>query len=113
MTLFDANGDEIQQPDIHHPQDVSPEDAQLLTVMVAELRDLEQFGEPLLIGLHPLAAIQIAGLLQLALRHDGTAGDIRRAARGFLAGVREYFAECPAVLEVLRRGDDPGEDRPR
>jgi hypothetical protein len=29
-----------------------------------------------------------------------------------LAHIRTYFAEAPAVLEALRRGDDPARDRP-
>lgn len=63
--------------------------------------------------LSPLVAVQLAGLLQLALRREGTEADIRAAGREFLEAVREYFAECPAVLEVLRRGDDPARDVPR
>ncbi len=112
MTLFDANGDIIQQPDLHNPQDVTALDAALLRTMAAELRALEHEDEPMYLMLSPLVAVQIAGLLQLALRHPGTKADIRDAALGFLNAVREYFAESPAVLEILRRGDDPTQDIP-
>lgn len=42
MTLFDANGEIIQQPDIHDPHSVTPADAELLRRMVAEFRALER-----------------------------------------------------------------------
>jgi len=108
--LFDANGQIIQQPDIHDPQGVSPADAALLGRLVAEVRALE--NTPLFLELSPLVVVQLAGLVQLALRHDGTMADIRDTALGFLEGVREYFADAPAILEVLRRGDDPTQDAP-
>jgi len=107
MTLYDANGAIIQQPDLHDPQGLSPVDAELLGRMVTEMRALDA-AEPFLVALSPLIAVQLCGLLQLALRHEGTAGDIRRAACDFLETVREYFADAPATLEILRRGDDPG-----
>lgn len=38
--------------------------------------------------------------------------DNREAVRWFIAHVRAHFAECPGVLEVIRRGDDPAHDVP-
>jgi len=110
MTLFDANGLEIQQPDIHDPQGVSEVDAQLLACMAAEILALNEEGEPMVIALQPLSAVQLAGLIQLALRHDGVTDTLREIATRFVDSVREYFAESPATLEVLRRGDDPSHD---
>lgn len=113
--LYDADGHEIQQPNIFDPQGVTPTDAALLARMVAEIRTLDDADAPWLVAIPALPAVQLAGLLQLALRHDGTSGNIRETAVWFLDGVREYFADCPAVLEILRRGDDPAFDihRPR
>jgi hypothetical protein len=84
------------------------DDEDLLAAMVAELETREA---PLEFVLRPLVALQLAGLLQLALRHPGPAPDTTRTARTFIEHVRAYFADAPAVLEVLRRGDDPSEDR--
>jgi hypothetical protein len=84
-------------------------DAELLAAMVAELETREA---PLEFVLRPLVALQLAGLLQLAMRHPqmpDTAA--RRTALTFIAHVRGYFADAPATLEVLRRGDDPACDR--
>ncbi|MEP7304191.1 MAG: hypothetical protein ABJA98_01610 [Acidobacteriota bacterium] len=113
MTLFDANGDIIEQPDLHDPDGVSALDAELLRCAAAEFDALEREDEPMSLLLSPLVAVQLAGLLQLALQHEGTQADIRDAGRSFLQAVREYFAESPAVLEVLRRGDDTTQDVPR
>lgn len=64
----------------------------------------------LALSLRPLSALHLAGLVQLALRHPQVDGHNREAGERFLSGVREYFADCPAVLDLLRRGDDPQED---
>ncbi len=64
----------------------------------------------MVVGLSPLTAIQFAGLIQLALRHPGITPGARETATVFLDRVREYFADRPATLEILRRGDDPAHD---
>jgi hypothetical protein len=55
--------------------------------------------------LQPASAFQLASLLQLALRHPEVPATLRAVAARYLAGVRGYFADCPAILEALRRGD--------
>lgn len=62
----------------------------------------------------PLAALQIAGMLQLALRHPRVRKhqNVCLKAQQFLEAVRQYLADCPACLEVMRRADDPGEHGP-
>jgi len=112
MALFDQHGREIQQPDIRNPQGVSDVDAKLLACMAAEILTLNEEGEPMVIALQPLSAVQLAGLIQLALRHDGITDTLREIATTFVDSVREYFAEMPATLEILRRGDDPSQDLP-
>lgn len=64
------------------------------------------------IVLQPLSVLQMVALVQLSLRHPYVPADIRATAERFLAGAREYFADCPAVLEVVRAGDDPAADVP-
>ncbi len=84
-------------------------DEHIVQVMAAELAAHE---EPITLVLRPLSALHLAGLLQLAMRHPGVAmsESHRLIATTFLEHVRAYFADCPAVLDVLRRGDDPAED---
>ena len=85
-----------------------PDDVKL----VAELaRELARVG-PLRGTIAPLALFHLIGIVQLALRHPGIGGDVRRAGVAFVEHARAHFAGCPAVLEVIRRGDNPDEDRP-
>ena len=72
--------------------------------------ELLQHG-PMELVMQPASVFQLTALVQLACRHPGVTGPMRETADRFLAGVREYFADCPAVLDVVRRGDDPTEDR--
>jgi hypothetical protein len=97
MTLFDQ-------------EDVAELDAHLLAAMTAEVLTLTNESEPMVLGLRPLSVVQLAGLIQLALRHDRLSEQLRTVGVSFIDSVREYFAECPATLEVLRRGDDPRYD---
>jgi hypothetical protein len=76
--------------------------------------ELEQYDAPIEVVLRPLSALQLSGLLQLALRHPGAKGESRRTALIFIEHVRRYFAEAPApaIVEMIRRGDDPDYDVP-
>jgi hypothetical protein len=83
-------------------------DEQIVRTMAREIQHKPTFME---LALQPQSALQLAGVVQLALRHPQLQGVNRLAGERFLVGVRDYFADCPTVLEVLRRGDDPAEDR--
>jgi hypothetical protein len=61
--------------------------------------------QPMKATLSAGAVFQLTGLIQLALRHPQVSSEIRATAAVFLAGVREYFADSPGVLDVIRRGD--------
>jgi hypothetical protein len=61
--------------------------------------------------LQPASVFRLTGLVQLACRHPGVSEDVRVFAGKLLANVRDYFADCPTALELVRRGDDPSEDR--
>ena len=82
-------------------------DEELLLGIVEEL---ERRGAMELV-LQPVTVFHLCGILQLALRHPKLGDPSRQVAQQFLTGARAYFAECPTVLEVLRRGDNPQEDR--
>lgn len=83
-------------------------DEDLLRGVARELRT----HPPMNVVWRPESVLQFVGLIQLALRHP----QIREhdalcdTADRFLAAVREYFAECPMTLELIRRGDDPSHD---
>lgn len=81
-------------------------EADLIATMVEELRAKQQTLE---INFQPLNALRLAGLVQLALKHPGCDQNARGIGGKFLEGVTLYFHDCPAVLEVLRRGGPEGE----
>jgi len=83
------------------------------TITEALARELATLG-PMEVVLRPESVLQMVGLVQLAKRHPGIANSPNVVATGdrFVEGAREYFAACPAVLEVIRRGEDPAQDRP-
>lgn len=81
-------------------------DRDLLERMASELAS-GQPPRPMELVLQPVSVLQLTGLLQLALRHPHLTPEHAEVGRRFLAGVRQYFADCPAVLEVIRRGDEP------
>jgi hypothetical protein len=73
-------------------------------------REIDSKVTPLELIMQPTTVVQLAALLQLVLRHSHLPPDLRQTAERFLDGVREYFDDCPTVLDVLRRGDDPRYD---
>lgn len=90
------------------------DEAALLAAMTAEIRALIEKGEPMVVAFRPLSAVQLAGLVQLALRHPGRGVEHHhKIGLEFIDSVRQYFAGKPAVLEILRRGDDPAYDTRR
>jgi hypothetical protein len=105
----------------HHPKDIQErycgrcrqfhdlmaDEAELLTRRMT--RELETHRS-MEIVVDAGGVLELAALVQLALRHPGVSAGTRRTAELFLSGVRAYFADCPAVLSVMRLGDDPSED---
>jgi hypothetical protein len=82
-------------------------DEELIDAMPRELAGKGPFE----ITFQPASVFQLTALVQLAMRHPGVTGPMRETADRFLTGVRAYFADAPACLEVVRRGDDSGKDR--
>lgn len=79
-------------------------DADLFPLAASELEGYEQ---PLEFVLRPSVALELAGLLQLALRHPDVATAATQSTRTavtFIEHVRSYFVNAPAVREMLRRG---------
>lgn len=88
--------------------ETTPREAYALGAMAAELARHEA---PLTLVLRSTLALQLAGLVQRALRHPaiGEGDECRRAGAMVLAHIRGYFREAPFVLHALDRGDDPDE----
>src|SRR5262245_11205296 len=78
-------------------------DEDLLAAIVDELTASRP---PFDVTIEPHTAFALAAVVQLALRHPGANAAAVDAGQRYLAAVRRYFVDCPAVLEVLRRGDD-------
>jgi hypothetical protein len=97
--ILDANGQPIGRT-------LTQEDA--VQLMIDELQALD--ATPMEIAFRPFTVMQLAGLLQLALRHPDVSAAHRETAWSFLEAAREYFAEAPTVLTVLDAGDDPTQD---
>jgi hypothetical protein len=83
------------------------DDAALVAQAAAEMAALDR---TLTYVLRPIAALRLAAVMQLSLRHPGVEGENREATVAFIEHVRRYFAGAPSVLEILRRGDDPARD---
>jgi hypothetical protein len=60
----------------------------------------------------PESVLQFVSMIQLAMRHPSIADypENVSTAQRFLQATRQYFAECPMTLELIRRGDDPEYD---
>jgi hypothetical protein len=89
---------------------MSKKDEELLERVVRELQTLEA---PLTMVLRPSTVFQLVGLLQLVLRRPDLDGPSATTARVFIEHVRGFFADSPAISELIRRGDDPRYDVPR
>jgi len=83
-------------------------DDEMLARMVEEVANRDPFH----LVLNATATVQLAGLLQLVLRHPKLDANNRGTAVMVVEQVRAYFADAPATLDVMRRGDDPRQDRP-
>jgi hypothetical protein len=81
--------------------------AELFDRMAAEMRARE---DPMTLVLTPPAALALVGLLQLAMRHPDVPVMPARTATMVIEHVRQFFADAPAISEVLKRGDDPAHD---
>ncbi len=85
----------------------TPIDDALAMQMVDELAGLAHME----LMLRPSTVFELVGLLQLAQRHPELPASIRATAARFVISAREYFADCPTVLAIIQRGEDPQEDR--
>jgi hypothetical protein len=79
---------------------------------IAERMAAELAGHPPVeVFLTASGAMHLAGLLQLVLRHPYVGGSSRDTAIAIIEQIRVYFVDCPTTLYVLKKGDDPSQDR--
>ena len=85
-------------------------DTELLTTAGEEVQRIALARLELL--LDPSTVMTLVGLVQLALRHPQNAGAAAAGGREFVDGVREWFEflECPALVELVCRGESPSHD---
>ncbi len=84
------------------------DDQQIVERMAAELAT----HPPVEVHLTATGALHLVGLLQLVTRHPLIAPSSRATAIAVIEQLRVYFVDAPATLAVIRRGDDPSQDRP-
>lgn len=88
------------------------DNAQLLAKMTAELQRLEREPDVHLVIARPELFCLIAAV-QLALRHPRYTGPSRDVTDQAVRRIATFaFANCPACLELIRRGFDPHFDVP-
>lgn len=80
-------------------------------VIAAMWAEFERKAAAMELVMQPLTVLQLTGLLQLAMRHPDLSRNNHDAGMRFVTAAREYFADCPMALDVIRRGFDPREDR--
>jgi len=81
-------------------------DQDLVAAMAGEME--RKALEPWDVTLRPVTALQLVGLVQLALRHPGVSAELHLIGTRFIDGARAYFDGCPATLAVIERGDREG-----
>jgi len=79
---------------------------QLVALAAEEMRRTAAHG-PAILVFESDQLFMLVGLLQLAGRHPDLSRANREIIADFVASAREYFADCPTVLDVMERGDDP------
>lgn len=98
MAILDASG---------NPVGTTLSDEQFIALMAEEIRALDA---PAILGLPPEDMLTLVAVLQLAMRHPQLPDTHRNLCAGLVDSSREYFAECPTVLEAIARGDDVTQD---
>jgi hypothetical protein len=73
--------------------------------MSAEMADMDR---PMELILRPHSVLILVALVQLALRHPSVDGRIRDMGETLVAASKEYFANCPTVVQTIQLGDAGG-----
>lgn len=99
MALVDPSGTPIASTPLTEEQ--------LIALAVEEMRRTATADGPAILMFEPDQLFTLVGLLQLAGRHPDLSPANRESITNFVDSACEYFAECPTVLDVIQRGEDP------
>lgn len=66
--------------------------------------------DPMICQFDAGTVFHLVALVQLALRHPGLRPGNVTVGKQFIANVTDYFADCPTVVDVIRRGGEPSSD---
>ena len=69
-----------------------------------EVEALQKGGHRIRVELSPMEAVYLVSQLQMAVRHPGNAGEPAALSVRLVDVIRQYFSDCPAVLEAIRLG---------
>lgn len=81
------------------------DDADLLARVADEIGTKHERGHVLALTLRPSTAFDLAGLIQLALRHPGLGVRLQQQGAQLVGAVRTFYGDSPGVLAVLAAGD--------
>ena len=82
------------------------DERRLVNGLITDIARKMQGGPPLGVELRPQTAFQLAAMIQFAARHPKFSPALRPPAEAFVRAVRNYFNDCPFVLEAIDRGCD-------
>lgn len=74
-------------------------------MVMAGVREIASKADYMQLNLLPLSAMHIVGLMQLALKHPELPPTHEDFARHVVEVGRQYFADCPSVLQVIEAAD--------
>lgn len=80
---------------------------------IKQLAIAEQAGERHSIPIGPFTAFTMIGMLQLVTRHPDIENGQLAIARSVIESLAKGFKHNPAIMDLIRRGNDPAHDVPR
>lgn len=70
-------------------------------VAIESAREISGKADWMQLNLQPLSAMHLVGLVQLTLKHPELPATSEAFARQVVEIGREYFADCPGVLQII------------
>jgi hypothetical protein len=80
---------------------------------IRQLAEAEQAGERHKIPIGPFSAFSLIGMLQLVTRHPDLGEGQLAIAESMIRDLAKGFEHNPAIMDLIRRGNDPAHDVPR
>ena len=77
---------------------------------VKRLAVAEQAGERHTVPIGPFTAFSLIGMLQLVTRHPDLGAGQLTIARSVIDDLARGFEHDPAIMELIKKGNDPAHD---